>query len=467
MERKQEYIKPYKRFYGFITPDVLMGFSGLSFAAKSCYSVLCRYAGKENYCYPKQEQIAVDMGVTPQYVKTLLKELKEKGFIKIEAPTGEQRWAHFHNKYYFLNHPLFDDSDDSKPNKEVNNSIPKEVNNSIPPDDNKCLPPIYKENHIKENHNSSSKEELIKQNSFSKEFASENSSEGTPSKPILTKNTNLVPIKLQPTPKKKVLDLEEKKEAVLSLEKKSKLEMKKQCKEILAYWKELGLKVPREITSITYSHDKQRIQSLIFGKNKWGRKFSKEEIKKTINRYKQALSFDYYPVSKEYLEKLYFNNFVYDDRTKTKNPKGYISTFEDYMDEDPKLINKEYTVKLKPLNENVHSVLLTWFKHITLNGNGGSLTAKQETDIIAGANKLITQYERFLKGNNFSSSMTASPSSLAEQLCSFFEEKKRGIVKTYMFTSAEIIESDFTQYLIQRGTLKEGTRYTSYRRQGI
>lgn len=100
---------PFKRYVGVLIPNPILRNPELTAAAKLCYGVLCKYSGENGECYPKQEDIARDMGFTERYVTGLIKELSDKGFILITKPTGQERIQHFHNRYYFILHPSLDD----------------------------------------------------------------------------------------------------------------------------------------------------------------------------------------------------------------------------------------------------------------------------------------------------------------------------------------------------------------------
>ena len=46
--------------------------------------MLLKYAWQNDFCFPGQDRLAEDMGVTRQSVNTYIKELKNKGFISIK-----------------------------------------------------------------------------------------------------------------------------------------------------------------------------------------------------------------------------------------------------------------------------------------------------------------------------------------------------------------------------------------------
>jgi DNA-binding MarR family transcriptional regulator len=53
----------------------------LSFGARLTYAVLLSYAWQEGSCFPGQDRMAKDLGVSRQMVKRYLNELKDKKYI--------------------------------------------------------------------------------------------------------------------------------------------------------------------------------------------------------------------------------------------------------------------------------------------------------------------------------------------------------------------------------------------------
>lgn len=84
-----------------------MEYSELSSSAKLCWARLAQYAGENGKCFPGQEKLAEDLGLSKIRVIQLIKELEEKQFIEIERPTGKDRLFHKNNQYFFLLHPIF------------------------------------------------------------------------------------------------------------------------------------------------------------------------------------------------------------------------------------------------------------------------------------------------------------------------------------------------------------------------
>ena len=64
-------------------PNHVLESKEVSPGSKLAYAMLLKYAWQNNYCFPGQERLAEDMGVTRQSANTYLKELRLKGFINI------------------------------------------------------------------------------------------------------------------------------------------------------------------------------------------------------------------------------------------------------------------------------------------------------------------------------------------------------------------------------------------------
>ena len=65
-------------------PNAILRSSQLSPAAKLTYAMLLSYAWQNDYCFPGQERLASDIGVTDRSVRTYLKELETKGLLSIK-----------------------------------------------------------------------------------------------------------------------------------------------------------------------------------------------------------------------------------------------------------------------------------------------------------------------------------------------------------------------------------------------
>ncbi len=64
-------------------PNHVLRSSELSPGAKLTYAMLLSYAWNNDYCFPGQERLAQDMGITRQSANTHIQELRAKKFIKV------------------------------------------------------------------------------------------------------------------------------------------------------------------------------------------------------------------------------------------------------------------------------------------------------------------------------------------------------------------------------------------------
>lgn len=65
-------------------PNHVLISARLSPGAKLTYAMLLKYAWQNDYCFPGQERLAKDMGVTDRSVRTYLQELEQERFVAIK-----------------------------------------------------------------------------------------------------------------------------------------------------------------------------------------------------------------------------------------------------------------------------------------------------------------------------------------------------------------------------------------------
>ena len=64
-------------------PNAILRSKKLSMGAKMTYAALISYAWHNDYCFPGQQRLADDIGVTRQTANEYIQELKKKGFVKV------------------------------------------------------------------------------------------------------------------------------------------------------------------------------------------------------------------------------------------------------------------------------------------------------------------------------------------------------------------------------------------------
>ncbi len=65
-------------------PNAILRSAEITPAAKITYAMLLSYAWQNNFCFPGQERLAADIGVSDRSVRTYLKELETLGLLKIK-----------------------------------------------------------------------------------------------------------------------------------------------------------------------------------------------------------------------------------------------------------------------------------------------------------------------------------------------------------------------------------------------
>jgi len=82
----------------------------LSFGARLTYAVLLSYAWQDDSCFPGQERMAKDLGISRQMVNTYLNELEKHKYIN-----WERRGLGKTNIYYILDYKPLEIEADVKP----------------------------------------------------------------------------------------------------------------------------------------------------------------------------------------------------------------------------------------------------------------------------------------------------------------------------------------------------------------
>lgn len=65
-------------------PNHLLEDSRISPGAKLTFAELLKYAWQNDYCFPGQERLATDMGVTRQSANAYIQELQRKDYLKLK-----------------------------------------------------------------------------------------------------------------------------------------------------------------------------------------------------------------------------------------------------------------------------------------------------------------------------------------------------------------------------------------------
>lgn len=103
-------INPHRMFVGSFVPDWLLCRVEISQGAKLCYARLAQFAGKDGECFPKQETLAGELGISERQTRAYLTELGE--FALIETT---QHGLGTSNSYTFLDHAWIHDGQPAMP----------------------------------------------------------------------------------------------------------------------------------------------------------------------------------------------------------------------------------------------------------------------------------------------------------------------------------------------------------------
>jgi DNA-binding transcriptional regulator YhcF (GntR family) len=356
---------PHKIFDSYFTiPDCLAEYQGLTSTAKLCWGLLNRFSGDKGNCYHSQEELGKYLGVTKQTIINITQELESKGFIYIEKPEGMEKVKHYNNVYWFKCHQIFIDDLQNRMSKlEVNWDIPLRGKTGYTSEGIKNILPNNKHNSNKQN---------IKTNS--KEFV-KNSQQG-----IL--KTVLLKKRKQTFDRNKFNGIPP---SIIPVEKKIKPTV--EVHSILDFWKNLGLKTPKEVTK-THVTNIDYLNRLISGKL-LGKSYTKQQILDSIKNFALAATdYYYYPSNKKYLQKLYLHMFLINPHS----DNGDKSMFQKYLENPPDII--KIPTKIVPSkNPIVAKIVKEWYLKDILGDAKIEFTAKDENNFAAASNKIVDFFE--------------------------------------------------------------------------
>ncbi len=145
-------INPYRKWIGCQIPNWLLKRTEPSQGAKLCYGRLTQYAGKNGKAFPKQKEIAKELGVSSdRTVRKYLKELQDYGLIKIRQMGKKQS-----NTYHFLNHKWME-GDRNNTATQCGTNVPLTEEQEFQSHRNNSSDP-YEENQLSESIKSSAQE---------------------------------------------------------------------------------------------------------------------------------------------------------------------------------------------------------------------------------------------------------------------------------------------------------------------
>lgn len=110
---------PTKLFCGIYVPNFVWQDKILTPLSKLLFGRLVSYAGKNGVCFPKQETLAEEFGVSTNTILTSINQLVAQEYLEKEHPTGKDRLMHKCIKYHFIWHESCDESLMSGPNENI------------------------------------------------------------------------------------------------------------------------------------------------------------------------------------------------------------------------------------------------------------------------------------------------------------------------------------------------------------
>jgi hypothetical protein len=140
-------INPWRMFVGSMIPNWLQCRREVSQGAKLAYARLAQHAGRDGECFPKQQTLAAELGVSERTANEYVRTLVKYKLIEMERP-GLGR----SNRYFFLDHPWMHDGQPETPqssNHEPQKSSAPDRKNSSAQERQKTSVPYIEENQEK------------------------------------------------------------------------------------------------------------------------------------------------------------------------------------------------------------------------------------------------------------------------------------------------------------------------------
>jgi hypothetical protein len=122
-------IIPWKKFRCSLVPNWLLARTEISPAAKLCYARLCQYAGQDGKCFPTQDTLAVEIGVSGRNVRRLLNELVSYKLIEYERVSRSGT-----NQYFFLEHEWMELFTEPSPREDSERTNPEIERTNVAPE---------------------------------------------------------------------------------------------------------------------------------------------------------------------------------------------------------------------------------------------------------------------------------------------------------------------------------------------
>jgi biotin operon repressor len=362
-------------YQGSFVPSWLLSSPGLSASAKLCYGRLFRYSTTKGYCYPTQERLAQELGISLEQVRRLLKTLEKRGFIERTPPPKGKRFSKISTVYTFPQHKDFT----------------KTMGTPVVMDDR--WDPVVMDDHSIYNNKL-----LYKSSIKDKSLIPDNiPSEAKASSGIRATH------KLHRRSSSQVIKSDKSKLApkLKQREPKPLPRVPAKVRSVLKYWEGRGLHLSREGTK-SHRDSVMKVVALFkgsaFTRSEFDeyqrRKFTIKEIRKSIDRFAlSALNPDYLPTNdyKKRLKGYTIGAFIYSPFSHNGTGK---SLFIHYL-ENPAVVARMSVQPLEDEYPKVTSALKRAYSNHYLGGVAAKFTVQEENHFITAAGKLL----KFMKKN--------------------------------------------------------------------
>lgn len=108
-----EFINPYRLFYGAMIPNWLLRRKEVNSSEKLVYARLAQYAGRKGVAFPCKRKLAVETGLSRDYVSDVLVKLETLQLL-VSKERPQDGGPNKSNEYRFLRHEWMDDESDDE-----------------------------------------------------------------------------------------------------------------------------------------------------------------------------------------------------------------------------------------------------------------------------------------------------------------------------------------------------------------
>jgi hypothetical protein len=434
--KEGDFFNPYKLFYGILIPNCISRLTTITSSAKMIWGRLAQYASENGKCYPKQETLANELGLSLSTILRGLKELEDNKFIVIVIPKGKDRLLHRNHQYGFLWHQSMCQNDNSAPSQN-DNSAPSQNDNS----------------NIIGSFVSGS---CLKASPYGEGVSCDTpqlSESRIPHKKRIRlplrepSNAKAIKRSLQANPKSLSPKVKRKRKYF------QPLSVPENVQQIFDYWEGLGLQKLPSIGTRTYNECILKTKGLLDG-TALGEKFTMEQIQKSILHFSLvALDPDFEPsdlVVKKTLSKKYIDNFIFNKF----GSNGNSSLFRDCLTKKPakKVVDNIITDEYPEITNKLRS----YYQRQVLGGVNVKITQRDENNFRVASTRL----KKFHKDNEgrFNKYMKQYDNNLAEWLWESIHEDCRGEVSKITpawFSSEATFNRRLPAYLFRQAIIDD------------